>query len=396
MDCKTPNCHTPPPERRPTGATDDHGQKVAQIRDPDTRAHNTKTMKRRGMQGGDPLSPTALVVLFIIAVNMVPVESILKGLVFMPIIILAIIVAVLVLRNVAIVPQGQAFVIERLGKYKTTWQAGLHFKIPFIDRIANKLSLKEQVLDFEPQSVITKDNVTMKIDTVIYLRIMDAQLATYGIEHALPAIENLTATTLRNLIGELTLDDTLTSRDTINCQMQSMLDEATDPWGIKVNRVELKNIMPPRDIQEAMEKQMRAEREKREAILRAEGAKEAQIRTAEGEKEATILKAEADKQRAILKAEADREAAIARAEGKAEAIRKVKDAEAAGIKAVKEAGADAAVIQLRSLSTLEQMAAGQATTIFIPSDLAGVAGGLAAVKEAISQNPSAPHADEEG
>ena len=223
-------------------------------------------------------------------------------------IVLIVAVIALVARNVAIVPQANAYVVERLGKYKHTWNAGIHIKIPFVDRISNRVSLKEQVLDFEPQSVITKDNVSMKIDTVVYLVIFDPKLATYGVEHVIPAIENLTATTLRNLIGELTLDDTLTSRDTVNSQMQTLLDVATDPWGIKVNRVELKNIIPPRDIQEAMEKQMRAEREKREAVLKAEGSKQARILEATGLKEATVLQAEAAKQKAILEAQADREA----------------------------------------------------------------------------------------
>ncbi len=306
----------------------------------------------------------------------------------MPVMIAVAIVLILLACNIVIVPQGRAFVLERLGKYHATWEAGLHIKVPVLDRISNKVSLKEQVLDFEPQSVITKDNVTMKIDTVVYLVVFNPRLATYGVEHVIPAIENLTATTLRNLIGELSLDETLTSRDTINGQMQVMLDEATDPWGIKVNRVELKNIMPPRDIQDAMEKQMRAEREKREAILRAEGSKQARILEATGLKEATVLQAEAAKQRAILEAQADREAAITRAEGEAEAIRKVKEAEAAGIELIRKAGADDAVLRLRSLTTLEEMAQGQATTIIIPSDLAGVAGSLAAMKEAITQKPS--------
>ncbi|MFG6373403.1 MAG: SPFH/Band 7/PHB domain protein [Oscillospiraceae bacterium] len=298
-------------------------------------------------------------------------------------IVLIVAVIALVARNVAIVPQANAYVVERLGKYKHTWNAGIHIKIPFVDRISNRVSLKEQVLDFEPQSVITKDNVSMKIDTVVYLVIFDPKLATYGVEHVIPAIENLTATTLRNLIGELTLDDTLTSRDTVNSQMQTLLDVATDPWGIKVNRVELKNIIPPRDIQEAMEKQMRAEREKREAVLKAEGSKQARILEATGLKEATVLQAEAAKQKAILEAQADREAAITRAEGQANAIRKVKEAEAQGIQMIKDAQADDSVIRLRSLATLEEMAKGQATTLIIPSDLAGLAGNLSALKAAL-------------
>ncbi len=308
--------------------------------------------------------------------------------------IVAVVVLIIVLCNVVVVPQARAFVLERLGKYHTTWHAGIHVKIPIVDRIANRVSLKEQVLDFEPQSVITKDNVTMKIDTVVYLVVFDPKLATYGVEHVIPAIENLTATTLRNLIGELTLDETLTSRDTVNGQMQILLDEATDPWGIKVNRVELKNIMPPKDIQEAMEKQMRAEREKREAVLRAEGTKQAEILKATGEKEATVLRAEAAKQKAILEAEADRQAAIVRAEGEAEAIRKVKEAEAAGIQLIRDAGADEAVLRLRSLSALAEVAQGPATTLIIPSDLAGLAGGLAALKETIAPQrpPEKPEA----
>lgn len=305
---------------------------------------------------------------------------------YMPFIIVVLVVLVVLFRNIKVVPEAKAYTIERLGKYVCTWGAGLHLKIPFIDRISNKVSLKEQVFDFDPQSVITKDNVTMQIDTVVYLVIFDPRLATYGVEHVIPAIENLTATTLRNLVGDMTLDQTLTSRDTVNVKLQSMLDVATDPWGVKINRVELKNIMPPRDIQDAMEKQMRAEREKRESILRAEGSKESQILEATGRKEATILDAEAAKQKAILEAEAAQEAAIKRAEGEAQAIRKVKEAEAAGIAAIKAAGADDAVLQLEAYRALEQVSKGPATTLFVPNDLAGLAGAVATLKKSADES----------
>ena len=277
-------------------------------------------------------------------------------------IIILILVVLFVIPNVIIVPQAREYVIERLGSYLTTWQNGLHFKIPFIDRISNKVTLKEIVKDFAPQPVITKDNVTMQIDTVVYFQITDPKLYTYGIESPISAIENLTATTLRNIIGELELDQTLTSRDIINSKMRSILDEATDPWGIKVNRVEVKNILPPRDIQEAMEKQMRAERERREKILQAEGEKKSSILIAEGEKESAILKAEAHK-----------EAQIKMAEGEAEAMLKLKKAEADGIKLLKEAKADSSVLTLKSYEALEKVANGQSTKIIVPSNLQNVA-----------------------
>ena len=277
-------------------------------------------------------------------------------------IIILILVVLFVIPNVIIVPQAREYVIERLGSYLTTWQNGLHFKIPFIDRISNKVTLKEIVKDFAPQPVITKDNVTMQIDTVVYFQITDPKLYTYGIESPISAIENLTATTLRNIIGELELDQTLTSRDIINSKMRSILDEATDPWGIKVNRVEVKNILPPRDIQEAMEKQMRAERESREKILQAEGEKKSSILIAEGEKESAILKAEAQK-----------EAQIKMAEGEAEALLKIKKAEADGIKLLREAKADTSVLTLKSYEALEKLAEGQSTKIIVPSDMQNIA-----------------------
>lgn len=277
-------------------------------------------------------------------------------------IIILILVVLFVIPNVIIVPQAREYVIERLGSYLTTWRNGLHFKIPFIDRISNKVTLKEIVKDFAPQPVITKDNVTMQIDTVVYFQITDPKLYTYGIESPISAIENLTATTLRNIIGELELDQTLTSRDIINSKMRSILDEATDPWGIKVNRVEVKNILPPRDIQEAMEKQMRAERERREKILQAEGEKKSSILIAEGEKESAILKAEAQK-----------EAQIKMAEGEAEALLKIKKAEADGIKLLREAKADTSVLTLKSYEALEKLAEGQSTKIIVPSDMQNIA-----------------------
>ena len=280
----------------------------------------------------------------------------------MQFIILIIVLILIIITNIKIVPQSKTFVIERLGSYKSTWQTGLHFKIPFIERIANNVSLKEKVRDFAPQPVITKDNVTMQIDTVVYFQITDPKLYTYGVENPINAIETLTATTLRNIIGELELDETLTSRDLINNKMCLILDEATDPWGIKVNRVEVKNILPPRDIQEAMEKQMRAERERREKILQAEGEKKSSILIAEGEKESAILRAEAQK-----------ESQIKLAEGEAEAILKVQEATAAGIKLLKEAGADKSVLALKQFETLEKVAEGQATKIIIPSDMQNMA-----------------------
>lgn len=288
---------------------------------------------------------------------------------------------ILVASNIRIVPQATAFVIERLGAYVTTWHVGLHVKIPFLDRVASKVTLKEMVIDFAPQPVITKDNVTMKIDTVVYYQITDPKLFTYGVAQPIVAIENLTATTLRNIIGQLELDETLTSRDIINTQMRSILDEATDPWGIKVNRVEVKNIVPPHDIQEAMEKQMRAERERREAILRAEGEKKSAILVAEGKKQSAILNAEAAKQSAILKAEADKEAAIRVAEGQAEAILTVQSATAKGIEMIKASGPDQGVISLKSLETLEKVADGQATKLIIPSEIQNLAGLVGSLKE---------------
>ena len=297
------------------------------------------------------------------------------------IIALVVIVMVLVITNIQIVPQARAFVIERLGTYIATWQTGLHVKTPFIDRIANKVSLKERVLDCPPQPVITKDNVTMKIDTVVYMQITDAKLYTYGVENPMLAIENLSATTLRNIIGELDLDATLTSRDVINTKMRSILDEATDPWGIKVNRVEVKNIMPPEAIREAMEKQMRAERERREKILIAEGQKQSEILVAEGQKQARILEAEAQKQATILHAEAEKEAQIRKAEGEAQAIREVQQATAAGLQMIKDVHIDEAVVKLRSLETLEKAANGQATKIIVPADFQNLAGVVSAIGE---------------
>ena len=275
---------------------------------------------------------------------------------------------------IRIVPQAQALVVERLGAYLETWSVGVHFKVPFIDRVAKRVILKEQVVDFAPQPVITKDNVTMKIDTVVFFQITDPKLFAYGVENPIMAIENLTATTLRNIIGDLELDQTLTSRETINTKMRSALDVATDPWGIKVNRVELKNIIPPAAIQDAMEKQMKAERERRESILRAEGEKKSTILVAEGKKESAILEAEAEKEAAILRAEAQKEKMIREAEGEAEAILKVQKAEADGLRFIKEAGADNAVLQLKSLEAFAKAADGKATKIIIPSEIQGIAG----------------------
>ena len=289
-------------------------------------------------------------------------------------IIILILVVVLIIPNIKIVPQAKAYVIERLGSYNETWKNGLHVKIPFIDRIANIVTQKEIVKDFAPQPVITKDNVTMQIDTVVYYQITDAKLYTYGVEHPVSAIENLTATTLRNLIGELELDQTLTSRDIINSKMRSILDEATDPWGIKVNRVEVKNIIPPRDIQEAMEKQMRAERERREKILQAEGEKKSSILIAEGEKESAILRAEANK-----------ESQIRIAEGEAEALLKIKQAEAEGIRLLKDAKADQAVLAMKSFDALKEVANGQSTKIIIPSNLQDVASITTTISEMLKK-----------
>ncbi len=288
--------------------------------------------------------------------------------------IFVIIILIILVSNIKIVPQAQAYVLERLGGYQATWSVGLHVKIPFIDRIAKKVPLKEQVVDFPPQPVITKDNATIQIDTVVFFQITDAKLFTYGVENPIMAIENLTATTLRNIIGDLELDETLTSRETINTKMRASLDVATDPWGIKVNRVELKNIIPPATIKEAMEKQMKADRERREAILRAEGEKKSSILVAEGNKQSAILEAEAEKQAAILRAEAKKEAMIREAEGEAEAILKVQQANADGLRFLKEAAPDAAVLQLKSLEAFERAADGQATKIIIPSEIQGLAG----------------------
>ena len=288
------------------------------------------------------------------------------------IIILLIIAAILVIANIKIVPQTHAYVIERLGGYQATWGVGLHIKVPFIDRIAKRVNLKEQVVDFEPQPVITKDNVTMQIDTVVYYQITDSKLYTYGVERPMMAIENLTATTLRNIIGDLELDETLTSRDTINTRMRAILDEATDPWGIKVNRVELKNIMPPQAIRDAMERQMKAERERRESILRAEGEKKSAILIAEGEKESLILRAEAQK-----------EADIREAEGKAQAIIEVQRAVAEGIKAINEANPQQGYLTIKSLESLNALADGKSTKIIVPSDLQGIAGLATSVAEVI-------------
>ena len=295
----------------------------------------------------------------------------------MEIIIAAIIIIALLLllaSCIRIVPQAQAYVIERLGAYQGTWSVGFHLKLPIVDKVAKKVILKEQVVDFAPQPVITKDNVTMRIDTVVFYQITDPKLYCYGVQNPIMAIENLTATTLRNLIGELELDESLTSREIINAKMRSTLDVATDPWGIKVNRVELKNIIPPAAIQDAMEKQMKAERERREAILIAEGEKRSAILSAEGHKESVILQAEADKQAAILRAEAVKEAKIREAEGEATAILKIQQANADGIRFLKDAGADAAVLQIKSLEAFEKAADGKATKIIIPSDIQGIAG----------------------
>ncbi len=286
-----------------------------------------------------------------------------------------IIAFLVVIGNIKIVPQAYAFVIERLGAYKATWNVGFHFKLPFFDKIARRVNLKEQVVDFEPQAVITKDNVTMHIDTVVYFQITDPKLYTYGVERPMMAIENLTATTLRNIIGDLELDETLTSRDTVNTKMRAILDEATDPWGIKINRVELKNIIPPREIQDAMEKQMKAERERREAILRAEGEKKSAVLVAEGEKES-----------AILRAEAEREAAIRQAEGEAEAIITVQKARAEGIRMINEANPGKAYLTIKSLEALEKVADGKATKLIIPSDMQGIAGLAAGIREIVSSD----------
>ena len=303
------------------------------------------------------------------------------GLVILIILILAI---AIVASCIKIVPQAQAYVVERLGAYQDTWSVGLHFKVPIVDKVAKRVLLKEQVADFPPQPVITKDNVTMRIDTVVFFQITDPKLFTYGVENPIMAIENLTATTLRNIIGDLELDQTLTSRETINAKMRASLDIATDPCGIKVNRVELKNIIPPAAIQDAMEKQMKAERERREAILRAEGEKKSTILVAEGKKESAILEAEAEKQSAILRAEAEKEKMIREAEGEAEAILKVQQATANGLRFIKDAGADDSVLRLKSLEALEKVADGKSTKIIIPSEIQNMAGLLTSAKELLS------------
>ena len=306
------------------------------------------------------------------------------GLIFL--ILILVLVVVIVTSCIKVVPQARAYVIERLGTYNTTWSAGLHLKTPLIDKVAHRISMKEQVVDFKPQPVITKDNVTMQIDTVVYFQITDPKLYAYGVENPIMAIENLTATTLRNIIGDLELDETLTSRETINTKMRATLDVATDPWGIKVNRVELKNIIPPKAIQDAMEKQMKAERERREAILRAEGEKKSTILVAEGNKESAILDAEAEKQAAILRAEAQKEATIKEAEGQAEATLKIQQANADGLRMLKEAAPDNAVLQIKSLEAFAKAADGQATKIIIPSDIQGIAGLSKSIVEIAKEN----------
>ncbi len=302
-----------------------------------------------------------------------------------PFIIILVLILIIAASCIKIVPQAQAYVVERLGAYQGTWSVGVKFLIPFIDRVARRVTLKEQVVDFAPQPVITKDNVTMRIDTVVFFQITDPKLFAYGVENPLMAIENLTATTLRNVIGEMELDQTLTSREIINTKMRAALDVATDPWGIKVNRVELKNIIPPAEIQNAMEKQMKAERERREAVTRAEGEKKASILQAEGEKQSSILKAEAEKEAAILRAEAEKEKRIREAEGQAEAILKVQNAKAEGLRMLKEAGADEAVLRLKSLEAFEKAADGQATKIIIPSEIQGIAGLASSLREIITK-----------
>ena len=302
------------------------------------------------------------------------------------ILVVFIVILLLLASCVKIVPQANAYVVERLGAYQGTWSVGLHIKVPLIDKVAKRINLKEQVVDFAPQPVITKDNVTMRIDTVVFFQITDPKMFAYGVENPIMAIENLTATTLRNIIGDLELDQTLTSRETINTKMRASLDEATDPWGIKVNRVELKNIIPPAEIQNAMEKQMKAERERREAVTRAEGEKKASVTVAEGKKAAAILEAEAEKQSAILRAEAQKEKMIREAEGEAEAILKVQQATADGIRMIREAGADEAVLRIKSLEAFEKAADGRATKLIIPSEIQGMAGLAASLKEIVSEN----------
>ena len=305
---------------------------------------------------------------------------------FIAVVILLAVVLIILVNCIKIVPQAHAMVVERLGGYLATWGVGLHFKMPFLDRVAKKVILKEQVVDFPPQPVITKDNVTMQIGTVVYFQITDPKLFTYGVENPIMAIENLTATTLRNIIGDLELDETLTSRETINTKMRASLDVATDPWGIKVNRVELKNIIPPKAIQDAMEKQMKAERERREAVTRAEGEKKSTILVAEGKKESAILEAEAEKQAAILRAEAKKEATMREAEGQAQAILKIQQANADGLRFLKEAGPDANVLQLKSIEAFAKAADGKATKIIIPSEIQGIAGLAKSVVEVAKES----------
>ena len=309
---------------------------------------------------------------------------------WIPIVVIAVLALIIVISNIHIVQQSRAYVIERLGAFSKVWQVGMHVKVPFIERVAKKVSLKEQVLDYPPQPVITKDNVTMQIDTVIYFQITDPKLYTYGVEHPMNAIENLTATTLRNIIGDMELDQSLTSRDTINSRMRSILDEATDPWGIKVNRVELKNIIPPKEIQNAMEKQMKAERERRESILQAEGQKQSQILVAEGEKQSAILRADAAKQAKIMEAEAEKTAKILAAEAESEAIMKVQQATADALKLLNEAAPNDQVVKLKALETMTKVADGKATKIIIPSELQGLAGLAASAKTVFeSEEPKA-------
>ena len=316
-----------------------------------------------------------------------PIASIFN---YIGVIVLVVLVLILVVSNIHVVQQSRAYVVERLGAYSATWNVGLHLKIPFIERVVKKVSLKEQVADFDPQPVITKDNVTMQIDTVIYFQITDPKLYTYGVEYPMNAIENLTATTLRNIIGELELDQSLTSRDTINAKMRTILDEATDPWGIKVNRVELKNIIPPKEIQNAMEKQMKAERERRESILQAEGQKQSQILVAEGEKQSAILRADAAKQAKIMEAEAEKTAKILAAEAESEAIMKVQQATADALKLLNEAAPNDQVVKLKALETMTKVADGKATKIIIPSELQGLAGLAASAKTVFeSEEPKA-------
>ena len=304
---------------------------------------------------------------------------------WIPIVVIAVLALIIVISNIHIVQQSRAYVIERLGAFSKVWQVGMHVKVPFIERVAKKVSLKEQVLDYPPQPVITKDNVTMQIDTVVYYQITDPRLYTYGVERPMMAMETLTATTLRNIIGDLELDQTLTSRDVINTKMRAILDEATDPWGIKVNRVELKNILPPQDIQNSMEKQMKAERDRRQAILQAEGTKRSQILVAEGEKEAAILKADAEKQAAILRAEAEKESAILRADGEAQAIRAVQQALADSLALLNEKAPNDQVLKLKALEAMQKVADGKATKIIIPSEIQGLAGLASGITEAVKE-----------